>query len=103
MITDELQSIHPLLVDKTRLVIMVFLLDKVNPTDFNTLLANLKLTKGNLSAHLRKLEEGKFISVKKEFVDKKPRSSYKSTTKGKAALINYLEAVEKTLKNIKLK
>ena len=69
------------------------------PVDFNTLLEELDLTKGNLSTHLRKLEEAELIRVKKEFVGRKPRSTYVCTPRGKTEMRNYLNTIEALLKN----
>lgn len=89
-----------LLSDRVRLLIMVTLASAKNPLDFNYLLKNLELTKGNLSSHIRKLEEGGYLIVNKEFVERKPRTTYSITKEGKKALKNYLNVVEGLLKNI---
>lgn len=68
------------------------------PVDFNTLIEELQLTKGNLSTHLRKLEEAELIKVKKEFVGRKPRSTYVCTARGKTEMFNYLSTIEALLK-----
>ena len=59
-----------------------FLKEKVNTTD------------GNLSVHLKKLEAAEYIRVKKEFVDRKPVSSYKLSGKGKVAFELYIKRLE---------
>jgi len=64
----------------------IFLREKVNATD------------GNLSVHLKKLEEAKYISVKKSFVDRKPVSAYKLTATGRRAFETYLDHLEQLLK-----
>ena len=69
------------------------------PVDFNTLLEELDLTKGNLSTHLRRLEEAELIRVTKEFVGRKPRSTYVCTPRGKTEMRNYLNTIEALLKN----
>ena len=40
--------------------------------DFSTLKSRLQLTDGNLSVHLRKLEDAGYVEVTKQFVDRKP-------------------------------
>ena len=90
----ELLDIHPLLDDKVRLAIMATLLSHQEAVDFNSLLNKLDLTKGNLSSHIRKLETDGLIAVHKEFVDRKPRTSYTATNNGKAAFAKYLERIE---------
>ena len=66
--------------------------------DFTTLQMELDLTKGNLSTHIRKLEEANLIKVSKEFIGRKPRTTYVCTAKGKKEMQHYLSAVEAMLK-----
>jgi DNA-binding MarR family transcriptional regulator len=47
------------------------------------------LTRGNLSTHLSKLEENRYIDIKKKFVGKKPRTLIHLTEQGRAAIKNY--------------
>ncbi len=68
--------------------------------DFNTAKDLLKVTDGNLASHSNSLEKLEFISIKKEFVGKKTRTSYKATKKGKTAFKNHLDALEKLLNNL---
>lgn len=91
-------NVNPLLVDRVRLTIMANLSLAGGPVDFNTLLEELGLTKGNLSTHMRKLEEAELITVHKEFVGKKPRTTYACTAKGKTEMQKYLSTIEALLK-----
>jgi DNA-binding transcriptional ArsR family regulator len=95
---DLLTDTHSLLSDRVRLAIMATLAAVSEPMDFNTLLKNLDLTKGNLASHIRKLEEGKLLSVKKEFIGRKTRTTYRCTALGRQEVKNYLEKVESLLK-----
>jgi DNA-binding transcriptional ArsR family regulator len=95
----DLMSLNPLLADRARLAIMANLSLAGGPVDFNTLLEELQLTKGNLSSHIRKLEEAELVAVHKEFIDRKPRTSYVCTMKGKAEMRRYLSTIEALLKN----
>lgn len=52
---------------------------------------------GSLNMHLVKLEEIKFVSSKKEFVDKKPRSTYSLTQTGKTKFKEYVKLLEQIL------
>jgi len=97
----DLLNVNPVLVDRVRLSIMANLSLVDGPVDFNTLLEELELTKGNLSTHLRKLEDVEFILVEKTFVDRKPRTTYQCTRKGKEEMRRYLAAMESLLKNVK--
>lgn len=91
-------NVNPLLVDRVRLTIMANLSLAGGPVDFNTLLEELGLTKGNLSTHMRKLEEAELITVLKEFVGRKPRTTYACTAKGKKEMHQYLSTIEALLK-----
>lgn len=54
----------------------------------------LHTSDGNLSVHARKLEEAGYIKVTKGFEDRKPRTEYRLTTKGRKALESYLNNME---------
>ena len=77
---------------------MATLASSETPIDFSSLLETLPLTKGNLSSHVQKLEEAGLIDVKKEFVGRKPKTSFSCTTLGKQEVQNYLSKVELLLK-----
>lgn len=57
----------------------------------------LKTSDGNLSVHARKLEEAGYIRVQKGFEDRKPKTEYRLTTKGRRALETYLAQMEAIL------
>lgn len=82
---------------KARLGIMSVLM--VNDfSTFNQLKDLLNLTDGNLATHLRSLEDAKYVSVRKEFIGRKPSTAYAVTEDGKAAFHEHLNALEKFLK-----
>jgi DNA-binding transcriptional ArsR family regulator len=89
---------HALLSDRTRLAIMATLAAAAEPVDFNALLGGLKLTRGNLSSHIRKLEEGGLLKVEKEFLDRRPHTIYRCTELGHKEVQSYLQKVEQLLK-----
>jgi DNA-binding PadR family transcriptional regulator len=64
----------------------IYLREKVNATD------------GNLSVHLKKLEDAGYVSVKKEFIKRKPRTTYSISKNGRKAFEAYLEHLEKLIK-----
>lgn len=67
----------------------------VNDTlTFNELKALLATTDGNLSVHARKLEEAEYISCMKSFEGRMPRTEFKITRNGRAALERYLSHME---------
>lgn len=57
----------------------------------------LRTSDGNLSVHARKLEEAGYIKVTKGFEDRKPKTEYRLTTKGRRALEAYLAQMETIL------
>ncbi|WP_430613585.1 winged helix-turn-helix domain-containing protein [Flavobacterium sp. JP2137] len=66
--------------------------------DFNEMKQLLKVTDGNLASHAAALEKREYLVVKKEFVGKKPRTSYSATPLGKAAFSKHLDALEKLMR-----
>ena len=79
-----------------RLKIMASLvaLEAGEQVDFVYLREILKLTDGNLGAHLLKLEQARYIKVEKTFVARIPRSFISITTKGRSAFENHVTALE---------
>ena len=70
------------------------------PVDFNSLLSSLELSRGNLSSHVRKLEEANLVKVHKEFVDRRPKTTYSLTNEGDRELKEYLINLESLLKMV---
>lgn len=82
---------------KVRLGVMSVLM--VNETmDFNSLKELLNLSDGNLASHIKALEELKYITVNKQFVGKKPNTTYTATNEGKLAFNDHLNALEKLIR-----
>ncbi|TAE41726.1 MAG: transcriptional regulator [Runella slithyformis] len=82
---------------KARLGIMSVLI--VNESlSFNTLKDLLQLTDGNLATHLRALEEQQYLVVQKQFIGRKPSTTYTATDAGKQAFTEHLNALEKFIK-----
>jgi DNA-binding transcriptional ArsR family regulator len=98
---SEVLKLNPLLSDRVRLAVMATLASADEPMEFMILIENLELTKGNLSSHIQKLEEAGLVEVKKEFVGKKPRTSFICTPLGKKEIQNYLNQIEKILRQTK--
>ena len=71
----------------------------VNETlTFNELKTLMQTTDGNLSVHARKLEDAGYISCKKSFEGRVPRTEYALTAPGRRALERYLEHMEAIIK-----
>ena len=97
---DIIASLNKEFENRIRLGIMSILV--VNEwVEFNTLKSLLDLTDGNLASHISALEKGNFIEIKKEFVGKKPKTTYKVTASGRKAFEEHLNALEKLLKSRK--
>ena len=86
-----------LLHERARLGIMSILAARNDAVEFTELVRLLKLTKGNLSLHLRKLEEAGYLSVKKEFVKRISRTTYRATPKGRRDFAEYLRLLEEII------
>jgi DNA-binding MarR family transcriptional regulator len=65
--------------------------------DFTYLRNLLKVTDGNLGAHLAKLEEAGYIRIDKTFVDRKPKTFVSVTGKGRDAFASHVAALEAIL------
>ena len=78
---------------RIRLGIMAML--SVNDSlDFNTLKELLDITDGNLASHLKALEKNELIEVQKQFVGRKPNTTYSITPSGKEMFQQHLNALE---------
>ena len=53
----------------------------------------LEATQGNLSVHLKKLEEAGYVAISKSFVNNKPLTRIAITSEGRAAFAAYLDAL----------
>ncbi len=83
---------------RVRLGIMSILL--VNESvDFNTLKDLLQVTDGNIASHITALEKLNYIEIRKQFIGKKPNTSYAVTKSGKKAFADHLDALEKLIKS----
>lgn len=67
--------------------------------DFNSVKEALQVTDGNLASHINGLERENYIEVMKEFVGKKPRTSFKATALGRKAFAEHLDALENLIKS----
>ena len=79
--------------NKVRLGIMSVLLTRAE-CDFNGLKELLNVTDGNLASHLKALEKANYIRVVKQFIGRKPNTTYYVTREGKKAFNQHLNALE---------
>lgn len=88
-----IQHINKAFDHRIRLGIMSILM--VNESaDFNTLKELLGVTDGNLASHTKALEAEEYIAIEKQFIGKKPNTSYKVTKLGKKAFQEHIDALE---------
>jgi DNA-binding MarR family transcriptional regulator len=90
----DIEGIDEVIHGRVRLGVMAYL-SGAGSADFNTLKARLQATDGNLSAHLRKLEDAGFVTVEKAFVNRKPLTTLTLTDSGRKAFSAYLDAISK--------
>ena len=72
----------------------------IESADFLFVMRQTGLTQGNLSSHLTKLEAAGYVTVTKEFVDKRPRTLLTLTKQGRLAFRGYLARMRTLLDQI---
>lgn len=90
----DVEAIDEVIHGRVRLGIMAYLAG-VDQAEFNAIKARLKTTDGNLSVHLRKLEDAGYVAVVKTFVGRKPLTRASLTEQGRTAFVAYLDALKK--------
>ena len=94
---NYIEHINKAFESRIRLGIMSILM--VNETvDFATLKEMLDITDGNLASHISALEKLEYLSVNKQFIGKKPNTTYATTALGKSAFMEHLSALESLIK-----
>ncbi|WP_292038891.1 MULTISPECIES: winged helix-turn-helix domain-containing protein [unclassified Brevundimonas] len=88
----DVGNIDEVIHGRIRLGIMAYL-SSVEAADFAEIKAKLQTTDGNLSVHLRKLEDAGFVQVEKTFAGRKPLTRAQLTPKGREAFIAYLDQI----------
>ncbi len=80
--------------EPARLTIMAHLF-VIESADFLFLMRQTNMTFGNLSSHLKKLEEAGYVEIIKEFVGKKPHTMIRLTKSGRSAFDSYRKNMKK--------
>jgi DNA-binding transcriptional ArsR family regulator len=95
-VSNELRSVTELdrLIHEPARLLIVTILASVASADFLFLQRETGLTKGNLSAHLSKLEEAGYVKIEKTFKGKLPLTVCKLTAAGKKALTQYRQQLQ---------
>ena len=88
----DINEIDDVIHGRVRLGIMAYL-SSAGMADFSDLKARLKTTDGNLSVHLRKLEEAGFVEITKRFAGRKPLTEAQLTDAGRKAFMAYLDTL----------
>ena len=93
---DIISQLNKAFDSRVRVGIMSMLM-KSNWIDFTTLRNDLGATDGNISSHLTYLEGQNMIKLKKQFVNNRPKTSYKITRNGLRKFTEHLAVFEKLL------
>ena len=95
---NAISRLNKLFENRVRLGIMSVLI--VNDTyDFNNFKETLGVTDGNLASHLKALEENSLIKVNKQFIGRKPNTSYSITESGATLFRDHIKALEELIKS----
>lgn len=86
--------------NRTRLGIMSVLMVN-DDVEFTRMKELLQTTDGNLASHITALEKAGYVEVNKQFIGKKPNTTYAVTKAGRKAFTEHLDALEKLLKQRK--
>ena len=89
----QITRLDRLIHDRVRLGILSALAASATMS-FADLKSALDLTDGNLSVHARKLEEAGYITCRKSFSGRTPRTEYAMTTTGRKAFEKYLDHMD---------
>ena len=96
---NAIQNINKIIHEPARLLLMAHLF-VVESADFLFLQRQTGLTWGNISSHLRKLENAGYVAVEKEFIDKKPHTTLKLTDKGRKAFQEYKKNMKQVFEDL---
>ena len=90
----EIGRIDEVIHGRLRLGIMVYLAE-AEVADFTELKTVLEATQGNLSVHLRKLQDAGYVTIEKSFLNLKPLTRIRITPRGREAFAVYLDALDR--------
>jgi len=84
---------------RVRLGILAVLAE-ADRADFGFLKETLDLTDGNLSRHLRVLEDAGYVTIEKGYEDRRPRTWVNATRRGRKALEEHLTALQQLIDQV---
>lgn len=93
----DYREIDDVIHGRVRLSVMAYL-SGAGAADFTLLRSKVGVTDGNLSVHIRKLEEAGYIKVEKKFSDRRPLTICHLTKKGREAWIAYMARMERLMR-----
>lgn len=96
----HVHDLDPLLHEKSRLALMSFLASG-DAFTFRELKESLRMTDGNLSVHLRVLEQAGYVTVAKSFVGRKPQTRASLSHHGRVALERYIDHLEAIVREMR--
>ena len=96
---EAIANLDKLIHEPARLAIMM-LLYVVEGADFLYVKTQTKLTNGNLSSHLGKLEDVAYVEIEKTYSGKVPRTMIRMTDAGRGAFRIYLDAMRDAINGI---
>lgn len=91
------KSIDDLLHSRIRLAVISFL-SGCDESDFTTIKNTVGASDGNITTHLRKLEDAGYVEMRKDFLGRKPITYYKISKKGIEAFTSYIDNIKKFIK-----
>lgn len=94
---NNIEALNKAFESRVRLGIMSILMVS-DSVDFGTLKEQLQITDGNIASHISALEKLEYVNIKKQFIGKKPNTTYLITNKGKKAFSIHIHALEKLIK-----
>lgn len=97
---EPLLQLDRIIHEKGRLAIMS-LLAPAPQLSFTELRDTLNLTDGNLTAHIRTLQEAGYVSVTKTYQGSRSLTTFALTARGRRAFVEYIDLLEQVVQQAK--
>ncbi len=94
----DYKQLDDIIHSRIRLAIMALLVS-VESANFVFIRKKVNASDGNLSVHIRKLEDVKYVSSTKKFIDRKPVTTYQISNLGRKAFEAYVDRLSGLLQN----
>ena len=99
MADDTLAGYDPLFEHRARLAVCVLLAEH-GEVSFARFKQWLEMTDGNLGAQLRKLEDAGYVTLRRDFVQRKPVTWYALSPSGRNALEAHLQHLQNLIARV---